>query len=167
MQAKIRRDIANPQAAVGRTVIGVGWDKLCPLTLPSPWGRRWGEGFGVLLVPTTECLQDGWRIVAGTEIQQVEQIAAKKGPIGFEFDRCAIGSQGFIEQALIFQSITQVVVGFGIVRFEVDRLLKLRHRFGQLMFFQKGIAQIVVRFGEARLETDGLLTLPHRFWQLT
>ena len=64
--AKIRRDIADPQAAIGGAVVGMGLDELC-------------QRLGVPLVPAAVFFVDRLGVVAGAEEQRVEQIAVRRG----------------------------------------------------------------------------------------
>src|SRR5208283_1163704 len=84
MMAKVRRNIANPQSAVERAVVGMGLDEPC-------------QRVGVLSAPAAVFFKDRLSIVAGAENQGVEQVAVRHAIIRLQFQRPAVAGDRFVQ----------------------------------------------------------------------
>ena len=90
MAAKVRRDVADPQAAIGRTVVAMRLDELRQ--------RR-----GVALVPAAVFFVDRRSIVTGAENLGVDQIAVRLGIVRLEFHRPAVAGDRFVQFPLVLE----------------------------------------------------------------
>ena len=143
--AEIRRHIADAQAAVGIAVVGVRLNEFL-------------ERFGVLLVPAAMFLIDHPGVVAGMEMEGVDQIAVRFGVIGLEPNGLPIGSDRLVKLPLVFQGVAEIAVRFGVIRLEPNGLPIGGDRLVKLPLVRQGVAEIAVRFGVIGLEPNGLPT---------
>ena len=106
--AEIRRDIADPQAALRSAIIAVRLDE------PTPW-------LCVLLVPLVEFLAERFWIGAGMKEETVGEIAMGSGIVGFQRDGLTISGDGFFQMPLVLEGAAEIVERLGKVGFEIDR----------------------------------------------
>ena len=104
MLSEIGRDVADPQAALGRAVVGVGPDEL-------------PQRLGVLLVPAAIFFGDGSSIEARMKMERVDQITVGFVVGGLESDRSAEGRYGLIKLTVVLQRDAEIAIGFGIAGF--------------------------------------------------
>src|SRR5439155_15975886 len=110
MIAKVGRDVADSQAAIGRTVVKMRFLRGQKRPLES-------------LRKTEMFLIDGLSIVIGMEMYCVNQAVVSGNQIRIKRDRLAIGCDGVVELGLILQSVAQADVCLRTNRLDGDRLM--------------------------------------------
>jgi len=104
---EIRRDVADPQPALGVTHIAVRQNE----------ARQW---FRVPAVPAALFVGDRAGTATRLECENVDQITVGFGVVGPEGNGLTMGSDGLLELPLVGQGHAEIVVGFGIVGLKGD-----------------------------------------------
>ncbi len=103
MAAEVGRDVADPQAAVGGAVVGMGPDAFCQ--------RR-----GVAPLPLAVLLVKRSSVMLGAKEMGIEQVAVDFRRSGFQLHGEAIAGDRFLQPSLVSQGSAQVVMRRDIAR---------------------------------------------------
>ncbi len=150
MLAKVGRDIADLQAAIGRPVVEVRLNGFC-------------QGLGVASVPAAVFFVERPDIAAGAEKLRVEQVAVQLGTVRRQFHRAAAGGDRFLQFPLVLEGSAQVAVRLGIVGLEFQCPAATGDRFVQVSLPLEGNAQVVVRLGIVGLQFQRAAVAGDRF----
>src|SRR5690242_8022446 len=101
MAAEVGRDVADPETALGRAIVGMRLNEA-------------SQRLGVLLIPPDAFPINGVGVIGGMEREGEDQITVSLGGVGVQSDRLMECRDRLVELPPVLQSVAEIAAGVRI-----------------------------------------------------